>query len=246
MTAVRTLLALIAGLVWYPGGTTLLACAGATAACARLVGPRRHGPHPSPRVAARVVGVAIVLAGIAVVALPLPASPLGVVPGAGPAALASLGIPATVAALWAADSLADIGRRPLWLATHLVWAAGLLGLGLADRTATWSSVIAHPGTAPEAARIAVAVAVAGALPALTPGPGVPTDVLGAVAWAAHAAVIAALALPGFAHWQPWWTAAAWTAVAGGLALLHATGRRLRAAGTRRGRRSPAEEDAAWC
>ncbi|HVA21157.1 MAG TPA: hypothetical protein VNN74_03575 [Candidatus Micrarchaeia archaeon] len=239
MSALLTLLALVAGLVLYPGGLTLLAVAlsalGATAlprshrvgaARGTARGRRRGRWSGLAEVApARLTGVGIVLAGLAVVALPWPANPLTAIPGASAIALGSLGVPVTVAALWAADGLDQAPARSTWLLVHGAWAAALVGLLLAAGSATWSSVLALPGAAPEAARVAIGVAAAVALPRLVPG-GTGGGALGSVSWAAHAAVISALWVPRAAHLDPIAAVGVWAAMASGLALAHRAAPRL--------------------
>lgn len=238
MTAFLTLLELVAGLVIYPGGLTLAVCAGGVLGVSRRSAPgarRPRLPHrPGDAAPARLTGVGFVLAGLAVVALPWPDNPLAAVPGASAVALGSLGVPITAASLWAADSLTEPPRAAVAALTHAAWAVALVGLGVWAGSASWAVLLAAPGSAPAAVRVAIGVGAAAVLPRMAPGT-VRDGWLWAGRWAAHSAVCTALWVPALGRLPPVVAVVAWLGVAAGIAAGH------RVAALLRGSRSGAEE-----
>ncbi|HUY96925.1 MAG TPA: hypothetical protein VMW47_04770 [Verrucomicrobiae bacterium] len=218
MSALLPLLGLVAGLVVYPAGLTLVACSAAALAVRAGSGHRAVGPGPEAGggvARARMVGVEIALAGLAVAALPWPDSPLGAIPGVAAATVGSLGVPLTVAALWIADSIAGPPRPGL----RASWAIGLLGCGVWSGSAGWPALLAHAGTGPTVLRLAAGAGIAVILPGLA-GARDHGDRPRAVSWAAHSAIVTVLMAPTISRFDPVAAVALWAAVGAGLAAAH--------------------------
>ena len=225
MSHLLFLLALLAGLVIYPAGVSLLGASAASLLAFHLGRGRRLASAPVPSMAV-LTGAELVA-----LALPWPGSPLLQLGSLGLAAAPLASLPMTVlGVLWGRTGEGAAVRSGRDVLYPVLVSLVLLGLALILRSPGWAEVLSARGAGAEVGRVAVGVAILGSLPVWAGSPGSPS---GALRWTSLGGACAFLLIPAMAGWPVVVGLAVWGS--GALVLGGAAGVAGRAADTGWGR-----------